>query len=114
MYFRYSCKIIWLDVLTTNNDPNVVLHLYLLAVLENYGTLYLLSGPHTNCIIMCMYWYLIIYIGCPSIIRSDCGTENTSLAAVQMALRHEHNDAFSGEKSFRFGSSTTNTVRNFL
>ena len=52
------------------------------------------------------------YIGCPSILRSDCGTENTSLAAAQMALRHEHGDAFSG--SFRFGSSTTNTVRNCL
>ena len=37
MYFRYSRKIIWLDVLTTNNNPNVVLHLYLLTVLENSG-----------------------------------------------------------------------------
>ena len=74
MYLRYSCKIIWLDVIT-NNDPNLVRHSYLLVVLENYGTLCLLSGPHTNCIIMCMYWYLIIYIGCPRIVRSDCGTE---------------------------------------
>ena len=32
MYFRYSRKIIWLDVLTTNNDPSVILHSYLLAV----------------------------------------------------------------------------------
>ena len=54
------------------------------------------------------------YIGCPSILRSDCGTENTSLAAAQMALRHEHHDAFSGDKSFRFGSSTTNTVSSFF
>ena len=53
------------------------------------------------------------YTGCPRIIRSDCGTENTSLATAQMALRHEHDDAFSSEKSFRFGSSTTSTVRNF-
>ena len=114
MCFRYSHKIIWLYVLATKNDLNVVFHLYLLAVLENYGMLCLLSRPHTNCIIMCMYWYLIIYIGCPSIIKSDCGTEETSLAAVKMPLRHEHNNAFSREKSFRFGSSTTNTVRNFL
>ena len=42
--------------------------------------------------------------------RSDHGTENTTLAACHMALRHEHNDEFSGEKSFRFGASTTNTV----
>ena len=32
--------------------------------------------------------------------RSDHGTENTTLAACHMALRHEHNDEFSGEKSF--------------
>ena len=75
MYLRYSRKIIWLDVTTSNNDPNLVLHLYLLVVLEIYGTLCLLSGPQTNCIIMCMYCYLIIYIRCPRIIRSDCGTE---------------------------------------
>ena len=60
-----------------------------------------------------MYVLDNMYIGCPSIIRSDCGTENTSLASAQMALRHEHDDAFSGDKSFRFGSSTTNTVRIF-
>ena len=47
---------------------------------------------------------------CPSIVTSDCGTENTVLAACQIALRHEHDDEFRGEKSFRFGSSTTNTV----
>ena len=39
------------------------------------------------------------YTGCPSIIRSDCGTENTSLAAVQMALRHEHDDALAVKKA---------------
>ena len=27
-----------------------------------------------------------------------------------MALRHEHTDLFRGPKSFRYGSSTTNTV----
>ena len=42
--------------------------------------------------------------------RSDHGTENTTLAACHMALHHEHNDEFSGEKSFRFGASKTNTV----
>ena len=43
------------------------------------------------------------------IVRSDCGTENTSLAASHMALRHDHSDEYKGEKSFRYGSSTTNT-----
>ena len=47
---------------------------------------------------------------CPSILRSDHGTENTVLAAIHMSLRHDHQDEFKGEKSFRYGSSTTNTV----
>jgi len=50
------------------------------------------------------------FLGCPSIVRADCGTENTTLAATHMGLRHKHQDEFSGNKSFRFGSSTTNTV----
>ena len=53
---------------------------------------------------------VLLFTGCPSIVRSDHGTENTTLAACHMALRHEHDDEFSGEKSFRFGPSTTNTV----
>ena len=53
---------------------------------------------------------LFLCEGCPSIVRADCGTENTTLAATNMALSHEHSDDFSGSKSFRFGSSTTNTV----
>ena len=31
-----------------------------------------------------------------------------------MALRHNHDDEYSGEKSFRFGSSTTNTVSGII
>ena len=46
--------------------------------------------------------------GCPSIVRSDHGTENTLLAATHMSPRHGHVDDFKG--GYRFGSSTTNTV----
>ena len=49
-------------------------------------------------------------IGCPSIVRCDHGTENTVIASTHMALRHYHNDEFSGERSFQYGASTTNTV----
>ena len=52
-------------------------------------------------------------LGVPTIIRSDCGTENSSLSACQMLFRHDHDDEFKGEKSFRYGSSTTNTVNNY-
>ena len=37
LYYRYSRRIIWLDLLTTNNDPSVIVLSYLLAVLQNEG-----------------------------------------------------------------------------
>ncbi len=101
----FSRRIIWLELLTTNNDPNVILLSYLLAILRNNGTC-LDVGVHR-----CKFMHMSLSIGCPSIVRSDCGTENTSLAVIHMALRHSHTDEFKGEKRFRFGSSTTNTVR---
>ena len=57
-----------------------------------------------------VYISTIIIPGVPTIIRSDCGTENSSLAACHMTLRHEHGDDYCGVRSFRYGSSTTNTV----
>ena len=53
-------------------------------------------------------------IGCPTILRCDKGTKNSTLAACHMALRHAHSDALSGEKSFRYGPSTSNTVSFWL
>jgi hypothetical protein len=44
------------------------------------------------------------------LLRSDCGSENSVLAACHMLLRHNHGDEFAGNRSFRYGSSTTNTV----
>lgn len=57
-----------------------------------------------------MYMYYSLYSGVPTLLRSDCGTENSVLAACHMLLRHNHGDQFSGQNSFRYGSSTTNTV----
>lgn len=48
--------------------------------------------------------------GCPSIMMADRGTETILVGTCQMAMRHACDDTFSGEKSFRYGSSTTNTV----
>ena len=53
---------------------------------------------------------IIMRTGVPTIVRSDRGTENLSLATCHMLLRHSHSDEFNGEKRFRYGSSTTNTV----
>lgn len=41
--YRYSRKVIWLKVMTTNNDPNVCLLPYLLSVLKNNGSYYILG-----------------------------------------------------------------------
>lgn len=49
-------------------------------------------------------------IGCPKVIRSDCGTENSKLAKVHIAFRMNHDDSFASSKSFIYGPSTANTV----
>eukprot|EP00731_Ephydatia_muelleri_P030947 Em0022g461a len=79
----FSRKIIWLELTATNNDPDVVVKFYLDAVVKLEG--------------------------CPTLVRSDCGTENVLIATCQMALRHKHDDQFAGDNSFIFGSSVRNT-----
>ena len=54
--------------------------------------------------------FVIIILGVPTLIRIDYGTENCSLAACHMMLRHHHHGVFKGERSYQYGSSTTNTV----
>ena len=43
-------------------------------------------------------------------LRSDYGTENASLAAIQMAFRFDDDDEMAGEKSFMYGPSKSNIV----
>ena len=38
------------------------------------------------------------------------GTENSTIAVVQAALRHGASDGYAGEKSHRYGKSVTNQV----
>lgn len=78
----FSRHIIWLKARNTNNDPRVVARYYIDA-LEN-----------TN--------------GCPQMIRADKGTENRHVEQMQIFLRRNHSDMFSGNKSFLYGSSTHN------
>ena len=56
----FSRKILWLKCMTTNNDPKVVLHLFLKAVQNFHGS--------------------------PKLLRTDCGTENVLIAAAQATL----------------------------
>lgn len=100
----FSRKILWLHLTPTNHNPHVVAKFYAEYVKEIGGNNY-----DSTWII---YNYSLIFIGCPQMVRSDRGTENCILATCQMALRHYHGDTFSGEKSFRYGKSTRNTVNN--
>ena len=46
--------------------------------------------------------------GCPKIVRSDCGTENVILTAINCSLRATHQDEYAAEKAHRYGSSPAN------
>ncbi|XP_074109299.1 uncharacterized protein LOC141534056 [Cotesia typhae] len=78
----FSRKIIWLEVATSNNKPEIIAHYFLKAVQK----LKLL----------------------PTLIRSDCGTENCIVEALQQTLRFHHDDNLAGWKSFIKGKSTSN------
>ena len=42
--------------------------------------------------------------------RTDCGTENVNIAAIQKFFRENGSDEYAGEKSFIAGSSASNQV----
>ena len=79
---RYSRKIIWLKALPSNNDPRIIADIY----------------------IKCISKSMIV----PQILRADRGSENVLIGGLQRFFRREHGDAFSGVRSFRYGSSTAN------
>jgi len=47
------------------------------------------------------------YIGVPTILRADRGTENINIAFLQPFLRNNGEDSFAKEKSFMYGQSTS-------
>ena len=97
--YRYSRKILWMKVASTNYNPRVIGRYYLEAVAEAGGnTLILISA---SIIIINLHCYSLIIIsmkifpflsfcyltGCPTMLRGDYGTENTQLATFQVAFR---------------------------
>lgn len=50
-------------------------------------------------------------LGCPKLVRTDRGTENTKIAFMQPFLRRHGTDTLSGENSFRYGRSVHNQVQ---
>ena len=78
----FSRRLIWLDVGTTSNNPEVITKFYLDAV-KQVG-------------------------GLPRKVRSDDGTENGMVAAVHIFLRSSHSDEDAGLGCFLTGRSTAN------
>ena len=78
----YSRRILWLEVLRSNNDPQIVAGIYLDFVKEVGG--------------------------CPQRVRTDCGTENVLIAGMQCYLQGDGLDEWAGEKSHIYGSSPAN------
>lgn len=78
----FSRNIIWIEAHTTNNNPKLVAGYFLQAVQTLRG--------------------------CPQRIRADAGTENRHIEQMQIFLRSNHPDQYAGQKSFIYGTSTTN------
>lgn len=78
----YSRRILWLEVVRSNKEPNIVAEIFLSTVKEVGG--------------------------CPMRLRTDCGTENVLLSAMQCYLRADGNDEWAGEKAHVYGSSPAN------
>jgi hypothetical protein len=78
----FSRRIMWLEVDHTNNNPHMIASYF-------HDCIKQLGGVPWKC-------------------RSDAGTENVHVAAMQRFFRHNANDEFSGEKSFQYGRLTSN------
>ena len=101
---RFSRRMMWLKVSTTNHDPAVILTYYLECVQKMNGNL-----PAFLLYIVASEW-AFGFLGCPTVVRLDCGTENGKVAAVQIAFRMSHGDSLSGQNSVRYGHSHSNVV----
>ena len=78
----YSRKILWLELSRSNNKPEIPARYYLDSVKKD--------------------------MGCPTLLRTDCGTENGVMAAMQCSFRQDGIDEFSSEKAHKYGSSPAN------
>ncbi|XP_051809374.1 uncharacterized protein LOC127535418 [Acanthochromis polyacanthus] len=78
----FSRKVLWLRCAASNNDPVVISQIYLNCVAEG-GII-------------------------PTRLRTDCGTENGTMAAIHCTLRSSHTDDYAGAASHLYGSSMVN------
>jgi hypothetical protein len=78
----YSRKVLWLEVVRSNNSPTIPARLFLDTVKQVKG--------------------------CPLLLRTDCGTENGMMAAIQCYFRTDAFDPLAGENAHQYGTSTRN------
>ncbi|XDV29436.1 hypothetical protein PO909_032566 [Leuciscus waleckii] len=78
----FSRRVLWLTCGHTNNDPAVIAHNYTSCV-QRLGV-------------------------APMRLRTDCGTENGTMAAIQCNLRHHHRDYYAGSRSHMYGTLMSN------
>ncbi|XP_023192286.1 uncharacterized protein LOC111612172 [Xiphophorus maculatus] len=78
----FSRRMMWLVCGATNNNPSVIAQHYINCV-KSLGVI-------------------------PMRLRTDLGTENGTVAAIQCTLRHAHTDYYAGSSSHSYGSSTGN------
>ena len=78
----FSRKIMWLKIVSSNNDPQVVGRLFF------------------DCINNLQF--------CPTLLRTDRGTENGIMASAQCFLRRNHTDTQCDVNAHRYGSSHSN------
>ena len=72
----------WLEVGPSNNNPQITAQYFIDCIRQVEGV--------------------------PLVVRGDCGTENTYIAAVQRYLRKDCDDSIAGNKSFLYGKSVAN------
>ena len=98
---RYSRKLIWMELAPVHHNPRIICNYFMTAVAERAGMIVIVMG---------VVWTVIdISLGFPTMLRADCGTENSLVGIIQLALRSLHLDQWH-DKAIRFGKSTTNTV----
>ena len=102
----------WLKVAASNNNPRFVASHYFERVRQVGGIFSLMNFiiGHNKDFTLHLSIGFSRHPGCPSVLRTDAGTENPVLSLVQPILCHLHNDDFIQERSFRYGRSTSNQV----
>ena len=88
--FRYSQRIIWLKAASSNNDPYYIARNYFDSVRRENGK---------SIFTPLNFFPVSLHVGCPRVLRTDRGTENSLLAVIQPVLRHYHGDSLAQEKS---------------